>query len=310
MLARRDFLTAAAMAPLALRAKSNGVRSCIFLVLTGGPSQLDTWDLKPDATSEVRGPFRPIQTNVQGMEISEIFPRMSKLADKYALIRSVYSDATPHLHEDGLRLIDAATEGFVALPGPIGFMGGSMDESDSYGSSPGPATRPRSFAENCARARQLVETGVRFVRVNMFDTVFHRTTWDSHGSRPFSTIRDYKDTVGPTFDAAYSTLLQDLSRSGLLDSTLVVAMGEFGRSPRINPSGGRDHWTRCQTVVMAGGGIQGGRVFGSSDATGSEPRDLPVSVARIMATVGEITGKRTGAEPVRELFARDYFAAA
>lgn len=297
MLGRRDFLGAAAMAPFALQGKSGSVKSCIFLVLTGGPSHLDTWDLKPDAPSEIRGPFRPIRTNVPGVEISEIFPRMAKHADKYALIRSVYSEATPHLHEDGLRVIDEATEGFVILPGPIGFMGGGSMHA------PGGETRPRSFAENCDRARQLVESGVRFVRVNMFDTVFQRTTWDSHGSRPFSAIRDYKDVVGPAFDSAYSRLLEDLSRSGLLESTLVVAMGEFGRSPRINPSGGRDHWPKCQTVVMAGGGIHGGRVYGSSDATGSEPKDLPVSVARIIATVGEITEKRTGARPVREIFA-------
>ena len=104
-------------------------------------------------------------------------------------------------------------------------------------------------------------------------------------------------------DSAYSTLLENLSRSGLLESTLVVAMGEFGRSPRINPSGGRDHWTKCQTVVMAGGGIQGGRVYGSSDAMGAEPKDLPVSVARIMATVADVPEKRTGVRPVREIFA-------
>ena len=133
------------------------------------------------------------------------------------------------------------------------------------------------------RARQLIETGVPCVRVNMFETVFHRTTWDSHGTRPFSTIGDYKDTVGPAFDAAYSSLLEDLHNRGLLKTTLVIAMGEFGRTPRINPSGGRDHWTKCYTVLMAGGGIQGGQIYGSSDSTGAEPKDNPVSVAQILA---------------------------
>jgi uncharacterized protein (DUF1501 family) len=117
----------------------------------------------------------------------------------------------------------------------------------------------------------------------MFETVFHKTSWDSHGARPFSTIRDYKDSVGPAFDNAYSTLLEDLHNRGLLKTTLVIAMGEFGRTPRINPSGGRDHWTKCYTVLMAGGGIPGGQIYGSSDATGAEPKDNPVSVTQILA---------------------------
>jgi hypothetical protein len=233
--------------------------------------------MKPDAPSEIRGPFRPIRTNVPGIEISEIFPRMARHADKYALLRAVYDDGPP-VHEDALGVIDATTGGYIQLPGPLGFMGRDMPASEA--SSP-----PRSFAANCLRARQLVEAGAPFVRVNMFDTVFHRATWDSHGTRPFSTIRDYKDIVGPAFDLAYSTLLEDLSQRGLLKTTMVVAMGEFGRSPRINPSGGRDHWTKCRTVVMAGGGIQGGQVYGSSDATGAEPKDKPVSVASVLATM-------------------------
>jgi hypothetical protein len=271
-LSRREFLSGAALLPFASRARAN---NCILLVLTGGPSHLDTWDMKPDAPREIRGPFRPIRTNVPGIEISEIFPRMAKHADKYALIRSVYSESDP-IHEDGLSLIDAATTGWPTLPGPIGFMGSKAARQTR--SNP-----PTSFAENCGRALQLIETGTSCVRVNMFETVFHRATWDSHGTRPFSTIRDYKDSVGPAFDAAYSGLLADLHNRGLLETTLVIAMGEFGRSPHINPSGGRDHWTKCFTVLMAGGGIQGGQIYGSSDATGAEPKDNPMSVTQILA---------------------------
>jgi hypothetical protein len=277
LLPRRDFLrgafASAALAPFSQLARK---RSCILLVLTGGPSQLDTWDMKPEAPIDIRGPFRPIRTNVPGIEISEIFPLMAKHADKYALIRSVYNDTAP-VHEQALAPIDAATAGHVTLPGLIGFMG----------CHPAPHTTraTQSFAANCRRAMQLIEGGVPFVRVNMFDTVFNRTTWDSHGARPFSAIRDYKHTVGPAFDAAYTALLEDISRRGLLETTMVVAMGEFGRSPRINPSGGRDHWTKCQTVIMAGGGIEGGRIYGSSDATGAEPKDNPVSIASILATL-------------------------
>ena len=286
---RREFLGALAGAPLAIGQACVAPQSCILLVLTGGPSQLDTFDLKPEAPREIRGPFRPIRTNVPGIEISEIFPRMARHADKFALIRSVYSDASP-VHEDGLRELDS----FIAertLPGPIGFMG-SLASACEHRTSPAP------FAEDCQRARQLVERGAAFVRVNMFDTVFHRATWDCHGTRPFSRIADYKETVGPAFDLGFGMLLEDLHQRGLLDTTLVVAMGEFGRTPRINPSGGRDHWAKCRTVVMAGGGIRGGQVYGSSDAIGAEPKDNPVSVERIMATLGV----RNGAEPIRELF--------
>jgi hypothetical protein len=296
VLARRDFLRLAAgtatIAPFAAGQRT----SCILLVLTGGPSHLDTWDMKPDAPVEIRGPFRPIRTNVPGIEISEIFPLMAKHADKYTLIRSIYSDSAP-VHEESLRIIDTAAEGHITLPGPIGFMG-----RDSVDTATPPTSR--TFLENCLHARKLIESGngTRFVRVNMFDSVFHRASWDSHGARPFSTIRDYKDTIGPAFDRAYSTLLEDLSQRGLLRTTLVVAMGEFGRTPRINPSGGRDHWTKCWTVLMAGGGIQGGQIYGSSDATGAEPKDNPMPVARIIATMQHAIGMRTGAEPVLELF--------
>jgi len=281
-LTRRDFLRSAASAPVACVSPRASGSSCIVLVLTGGPSHVDTWDLKPDAPREIRGPFRPMRTNVPGIEISEIFPRMARHADKYALIRSVYSDAAP-VHEDGFGVIDTATAGAITLPGPIGFIG--------RGGAPTPSPGPMSFAENCQRALQLVEIGIPLVRVNMFDSVFHKPTWDSHGSRPFSTIRDYKETVAPAFDLAYSTLLEDLHQRGLLKTTLVIATGEFGRTPRINPSGGRDHWTKCWTVLMAGGGVQGGQVYGSSDPTGAEPKDKPVNFTRVLA-----------AEPLSELF--------
>jgi len=171
------------------------------------------------------------------------------------------------------------------------------------------------FGQSCLMARGLVESGTPFVTVNMFPTVFDEITWDSHGSKPFSTIADYRDHAGPAFDSAYSALLEDLHDRGLLKSTLVVRMGEFGRSPRINPSGGRDHWPQCWTIHMAGGGIRGGQVYGSSDATGSEPRDNPVTPAMVAATIYRalqlpldlshqgIPLLETGARPIGELFA-------
>ena len=98
------------------------------------------------------------------------------------------------------------------------------------------------FGQSCLLARRLIEAGVRFVTVNMFETVFDEITWDIHGSKPFSPISCYRDLVGPMFDMAYSSLLEDLQDRGLLTNTMVVAMGEFGRTPKVNPAGGRDHW--------------------------------------------------------------------
>jgi uncharacterized protein (DUF1501 family) len=92
------------------------------------------------------------------------------------------------------------------------------------------------------------------------------------------------------FDAAYSTLLDDLHQRGMSSNTLVLAMGEFGRTPELNPRGGRDHWPGCWTVLFSGAGIRGGQVIGASDATGSEPRDRPVTPAEIAATVYQALG--------------------
>ena len=105
------------------------------------------------------------------------------------------------------------------------------------------------FGMSCLLARRMIERGVRFVTVNMFETVFNEITWDIHGSAPFSPISCYRDLVGPMFDHAYSSLLEDLHDRGLLQNTLVLAMGEFGRTPKVNPAGGRDHWTNCWTIA-------------------------------------------------------------
>src|SRR5262249_5585769 len=117
-----------------------------------------------------------------------------------------------------------------------------------------------TFGQSCLLARRLVEHGVRLVTVNMFDTVFGQVTWDCHanGGDLSSTLEDYKETLCPMLDAAYTALLDDLETTGLLAGTLVVAMGEFGRTPRLNNRGGRDHWPGVWSILMAGGGIRGG----------------------------------------------------
>ena len=142
-----------------------------------------------------------------------------------------------------------------------------------------------TFGQSCLLARRLVEAGIPVVTVNMFDTVFDRVTWDCHGSSPFSTLNDYAEHLLPTFDLAFDALLEDLERTGRLESTLVVAAGEFGRTPRINGSGGRDHWPGVWSVALAGGGVRGGQVVGSSDPHAACPADRPVTPQDLLATM-------------------------
>ena len=121
------------------------------------------------------------------------------------------------------------------------------------------------FGQCCLLARRLIEGGVRFITINTFLTVFDEITWDIHGTKPFTSIEGMKNIVAPMYDKAYSALIEDLDQRGMLDSTLVCNLAEFGRTPRVNPAGGRDHWPQCFTCYFAGGGVKGGRVVGSSD---------------------------------------------
>jgi hypothetical protein len=408
-LRRRDFLHAGSLSFLGLGLsqffglKALGAidkqkdTNCIMLFLVGGPSQLDTWDMKPNAPAEIRGPYKPIKTNVPGIEISENFPRMAKHADKFALIRSVYHTAAA-VHDTGHQMMQTGrlfTGGIefphigcvlgklkgpngdvpphVLLPRPIGNTGGNMPHGQNAGflgrtfdpfvlnadpSDPNfkvpdmlppdylsalrvdrrrnwremvdktvsrfetsqdarlldntfhqaytlmssqkardafdLSKEPESvrqkygmnrFGQSCLLARRMIEAGVRFVTVNMFETVFDEITWDIHGSKPFSPISCYRDLVGPMFDNAYSSLLEDLQDRRLLSNTMVVGMGEFGRTPKINPAGGRDHWPQCWTISMAGGGIKGGQVVGASDDIGATPKDRPTTPAEVAATI-------------------------
>jgi hypothetical protein len=443
-LRRRDFLHAGCLSflglglPQVLGLQAQGAVdddkkdvNCIHLMLVGGPSQLDTWDPKPNAPVEIRGPYKAIRTNVPGIEISENFSRMAKHADKYALIRSLYHTAAA-VHDTGHQMMQtgrlfqggieypnmgsvlAKLKGpkgdvppHVLMPRPIGNTGGNMPHGQNAGflgksfdpfvlnadpSDPNfkvpdmlppdyltalrvdrrrdwremidksvsmfetsqdarlldstfhqaytlmssqkareafelhkepQATREKygmnRFGQSCLLARRLVEAGVRFVTINMFETVFDEITWDIHGSKPFSPISCYRDLVGPMFDMAYSSLLAELSQRGLLAKTMVLATGEFGRTPKVNPAGGRDHWPQCWTILMAGGGIKGGQVVGSSDDIGSAPKDRPTTPAQVAATVfrglgidlaTELPGAGNrpiplvdrGVEPISELF--------
>ncbi len=413
-LTRRDFLHAGALATLGIslpgflaQKAAGAVRNdadvnCIMLFLVGGPSHIDTWDPKPNAPAEVRGPFDPIATSVPGMQISEIFPRMAKLADRYSLIRSVYHTATA-VHDTGHqmmqtgRLFQGGIEhphagsvlGYlrgpkgdvpphVLMPRPIGRTGGNLPHGQSAGylgkqhdpfvlnADPADpkftvpdllppdyigsvraerrqklrdavdgaveafeknqqakqlddnfslayrlmsskearaafaldrepeAVRDRygrtRFGQSCLLARRLIERGVRFVTINMFETVFDEVTWDIHGSRPFTDITEMAKQVAPNFDQAYSALLDDLHARGLYESTVVTALGEFGRTPKINPAGGRDHHPGVWTIIMGGGSIKGGRVIGESDELGYAPKSRPVTPGEVAATLYQALG--------------------
>ena len=336
---RRDFLhtAAATAAGLSVAPAFAATRdtNCIFLMLVGGPSQLDTWDPKPDAPTDVRGPFRSTATRIPGVRFTELFPKMAAAADQFAIVRSMHHAAAP-IHETGHQLLQTgrlAENGRetpqigailskakgrcrgmpanVLLPGPIGFTGvniGHGQTASDLGMVHEPVAMPfgveddplrsrygaTEFGDNCLRAARLVERGCRYVTVNMFTTVYDTITWDCHaaGGSLRSELSDYPVLAG-TFDLAYTALLEDLRQRGLLDSTLVVATGEFGRTPYLNRDGGRDHWAGVWSMLLAGGGVRGGQVIGSSDCLGGEPNDTPVGPEHLVATIRHAVGLPT-----------------
>jgi hypothetical protein len=400
---------AAAATPARARRGSTGTfgkaKSCILVFNYGGPSHLDIFDLKPDAPREIRGEFKPIATRVPGIAITEHLPRLARLADQYAVIRSVthrdndhaigtylaltgYSHprndilgieppASPqdmpslgaissklrpadksmfsyvtlgdlrHLgHNDSMgqnagclgRAYDPYVVPFVRpMTGPLDLTGVTsvMAEVDgrrlhdrrqlldrvsaaartleatvetrnldgcarrAFELLSSPASReafnlgreperireaygPTPFAQNCLLARRMVEAGVPFVTLY---SVGNRD-WDTHGDN----FQLLKNTLLPPMDRGLSVLLEDLRGRGLLDETLVVWMGDMGRTPRINNGAGRDHWSFCYSIVMAGGGIRGGQVYGSSDRGAAYPSSNPVSPADIAATIFHCLG--------------------
>ena len=177
-----------------------------------------------------------------------------------------------------------ARRGGVVVQGPNPFDLDHERQStrDAYGRT--------TLGQGCLLARRLVESGTRVVALNMFDTVFDTVTWDAHGRRPFSTLDDYRRTLLPTLDLAVSALIDDLQGRGLLDSTLIVATGEFGRNPKLNEWGGRDHWPTVWTALLAGGGLPGGQVIGASDAHAAEPYERPVAPVDLTATIYRVLG--------------------
>src|SRR5207248_4520352 len=147
------------------------------------------------------------------------------------------------------------------------------------------------FGQSCLLARRLIEDGVPFVQVNWSDHVEAEEDsgdggWDHH----YRNFQIMQDRHAPWLDQALSALLTDLRDRGLLASTLVVAIGEFGRSPKINDKAGRDHWEHCYSALLAGGGVRGGQVVGLSDRRAERPHDRPLTPADLAATVHHAVG--------------------
>ncbi len=349
---RRDFLRVGSLGVVSLSLAEQAralhpackPRNCIFIVMAGGASQLETFDPKPDAPREFRGPLRAISTAVPGVAVSESLPRIAQRLDRVSLIRSLYHDEAP-IHETGLQLLQTGRlargairfphfasvwkqifgnaggrETCALLPGPLrdtgvnawrgqgaGFLGeayepavlSAPDESDAnpLAMRPEPERIALAYGEHdmgrkLLHARQLVEQGVNLVTVNLFDSLQGGLSFDAHGHAPESptTIQDYVEKLCPQFDQAYSALLDDLHERGLLRETIVVACGEFGRTPRINRQFGRDHWTRCWSAIVAGDGIPGGQIIGATDATAASIIDRPVHPAELTATLYHLLG--------------------
>lgn len=177
-----------------------------------------------------------------------------------------------------------------------------------------------TFGQSCLMARRMVENGVRFVTVNHFDTVFNLSCWDMHadGGGLNNTYLDYERLLCPQFDIAFTALIEDLQQRGMLEETVVAVLSEFGRTPRINPKGGRDHYPNAWTNFLAGGNIRGGQVIGSTDKIGSRPNDFPIEPPQILASIYHAMGinldstmmpgpgdrpvRLVEAEPIRQLF--------
>ncbi len=417
---RRDFLQVGTLGaiglglPQYLAASERGQvdakhdkRSCIMIFNLGAPSQLDTFDMKPEAPAEVRGPFKAISTKGD-FQLSEILPKHAEVADKFSIVRSCYHTAAA-VHDAGWQMLQTGRQftggvnyphagavvqymrgrrsdlpAHVVLPETMGRGGGNLPNRPAGGflgkasdpcalmadpSQPqfkvpdlmppqslgdvridrrrrmreavesqmaaleatesakmldanfeaayrlmaSPQARQafdlsqeptqlrerygmNRFGQCCLLARRLIESGVRFVTINTFLTVFNEITWDIHGSKPFTTIEGMKNIVAPMYDQAYSALLIDLDQRGMLADTLVTGLAEFGRTPKVNPAGGRDHWPQCFSCTFAGGGVQGGRAIGASDPIGAVPADRPTAPGEVIATIFKSLGLDLHAE--------------
>ena len=417
---RRDFIAAGSLGIFGLtladllRAESvrpvgGRKRSVILIWQHGGPSQLDTFDMKPDAPREYRGPYGSIPTSLPGLRICEKMPFHARVMDRMSVIRSFthnngdhwaaahwlltgYTGATgsdrkprnPSMGAISAHLLGAHDKGVPAYvninDGGFGFHGASYlgvscnpfrTGDFSYGNEAGmlPTARASSlklvegltpekisarvslmkrldvlrdgivrseafggmdrmlqeavdivtsgrarqafdvsledkktrelygpgWGEQALTARRLIEAGVRFVTLNT-------GYWDDHGN-----IKRALDSKLPRHDRALGVLVQDLSERGLLDDTLVISAGEFGRTPKINDKAGRDHWPQAQSIILAGGGFRHGQVIGATNDKAEHPVERPVKPADFCAIVYHALGLDPHQEVVKDFSGRPNF---
>ncbi len=401
--------------------------SVILFWLSGGPGHMETWDPKPDASSEVRGPFGAISTNVAGVQFGELMPELAKRMDKLAVLRSVNHGSGDHTKSNhwmltgfegpafnapdfreqrrpsigsavsavtganhpsmpayvGIPHLRGGTDNFFHYSAYLGggynpFVVNSDPASENYAvrnlSLPSGLTGDRlgdrlgllqsmdklkrehdarmkdldqhhqkafdlltsrrvreafdidaeddttrqsygmhTFGQSALVARRLIERGVTFVTVNC-------VPWDHHGSSNRYQTEEGSNLLIPPLDLAVSGLIDDLESRGLYEDTMVIAMGEFGRTPRMNKYAGRDHWGRTFSVLVGCGGMNMGQVIGRSNAHGADVASRPISPEDVAATVYQhlgIDGENTtfddllgrpipliaDGKPIRELFA-------
>jgi Protein of unknown function (DUF1501) len=368
----------------AATARKPAAKSAIMIFLNGGPPHIDMYDMKPDAPAEYRGPWKPIQTNVPGVQISELFPLQARMWDKLAVIRSVTcSPQTDHTDAEVMtgyplgnggstqgrevrpsagsvisRVRSADGNGvpqFVSLrskelyPWTVGlkphYLGqahqpftpdgpgtgdlrlandvsmvrledrkallarfdtlrrdidrsGAMEGLDAFTtrafdviasgavynaldlSREDPKTRARyKGVEQCLIARRLVEAGVGCVTLTL-----GLYSWDMHGG--ISSLR----TMLPNVDRGVSNLIQDFEDRGMARDVVTVMWGEFGRTPKINERGGRDHWLPVMSALLAGGGLRMGQAIGSTTPRAEFARDLPYRVPQVLSTIYQALG--------------------
>jgi hypothetical protein len=398
---RRDLLKVGALSvggltlPGVLRARAEAAASgrsakdtaVILVWQAGGPSQLDMYDLKPQAPVEIRGEFRPMASNVPGTQISEHLPLQARVMDKISIVRSVthtnaghgmgshwmltgYQPTTevndnifpaagsvvakmrgpndpglpafvtlPHKAQfSSAAYLGASYSPFtpdndpnqdnfqvrnLRLPGRVSLdrldrrrelltsidtvrrdidLTGSLEGLDKfYVDALGMITSPKALkafdiaaedprlrdlygrndlGQSCLLARRLVEAGVTFVQVQAGGG------WDTHGNN----FTELKDKLLPKFDRAVAALAQDIHDRGLADRVLVMCFGEFGRTPRINPQAGRDHWPGAQSAVFIGGGLKMGQMIGETNANAEFPLSRPASPGDVLATMYHVLG--------------------
>jgi hypothetical protein len=374
---RRDFLKLGALGvggltlPDMLRARAQGkpkrAKSVIMICLFGGPPHTDTYDLKPDAPDQFRGEFKPIKTNVPGVEICELFPLQAKMWDKLAVVRSVVAGQEDHRDQEthtgfvngrpsfgsviskirgpaangmppyvNLRFestgLEPAYLGLAHKPfsprGPaiqnlvlspnmaagrvverrqlLAAFDDMRREVDASGSMAGlDAFQTRAFdmilsgevakaldfstetvstrerykgVEKFLLARRLVEAGVGAITLDIGN-------WDTH----FDNFKYLKEWL-PKVDRAVTNLIQDLHDRGLGDDVVTIMWGEFGRTPKINERGGRDHWAPAMSTLIAGGGLKMGQAIGSTTSRGEMPKSRPYKVPQVLSTVYRAVG--------------------